>query len=457
MIFNSIIFLFGFLPLTILLYYLLPAKLRPGLLVIASLLFYAWGSPIGLVYLLISIGFNYLTGFEIAILTKNRKRYKKPLLFVMISSVLANVAMLAYFKYFAGAFPLGISFYTFTVLSYLFDLYQGRAELEKNPIYFMVYVTFFPKLISGPIVQFADMKEQLRNRKHSFANISEGVSLFLCGLMKKVLLADRLGVAFASVTAGAEQSILGAWLGLLFYAFQLYFDFSGYSDMAIGLARMFGFDFAPNFDHPYRSANISEFWRRWHISLGAWFRQYVYIPLGGNRVDRSRLLLNLIIVWVLTGIWHGNTIGFLFWGLFHGFFVILEKFVIQNRFDRIPRFVRILVTDLIVFLGWIFFFEPSVGSAFGYVGNLFGRGGLGFASGGAWFYLKEFALLLIVSVIGSGEFIKRTYRHIFYENRYKLDEGILNLINLAGTAVLLLITISYMVGSTYSTFLYFQF
>ena len=328
MVFNSIYFLFVFLPIILILYYVIPAPFKNALLVIVSLLFYAWGSPKSLVFLLFAALFNYASGIEIEHLKISR--HTDAAMKIMIASVAANVVLLASFKYFFDDMPVGMSFFTFTVLSYLFDVYGERTGAQRNPVNFILYVSFFPKLLSGPIVQYADMEAQLTGRKADADKLMDGGVLFLVGLGKKVLLADALGAGFA-LLGQAENSVLGAWLMMIFYSLQLYFDFSGYSDMAIGLSKMFGFEFEKNFDYPYMSLTISEFWRRWHISLGNWFKQYVYFPLGGSRVPDILILRNLLVVWLLTGIWHGNTFCFVVWGLYHGAFVILERFVISGR------------------------------------------------------------------------------------------------------------------------------
>ena len=306
-------------------------------------------------------------------------------------------------------------------------------------------------------MEYRNLKDQLSDRQVTRANIGAGLNLFLIGLFKKVLLADNLGKFFSAVTGLTAMSAGTAWLGMIFYSFQLYYDFSGYSDMAIGLARVFGFSFAPNFRYPYLSKNVSEFWRRWHISLGAWFREYVYIPLGGNRVSGKRLLINLIVVWLLTGVWHGSTLNFIAWGLWHGLYVILERFLIKDHLDRVPGFFRILVTDLIVFIGWVFFFSPSLPAAASYIANLFGSGAAGLADHAGLYCLSQFAILLAAAVIGSTSLVSRAGRALFYENRLHLGEGLLNLLTVLGTCIVLACVTAGMVSSTYQTFLYFRF
>ena len=452
MVFNSIYFIFVFLPITLILYYVVPAPAKNALLVIVSLLFYAWGRPESLIFLLFSAFFNYLSGIEIENLKAGHHEDKAPL--VLISSVAVNVLLLAAFKYFLDGMPVGMSFFTFTVLSYLFDVHSGRTGAQRNPLNFLLYVSFFPKLLSGPIVQYADMEDQLAHRGTDFDKLMDGVSMFLVGLGKKVLLADALGAGFAML-GGSRQSVLGAWLMMIFYSLQLYFDFSGYSDMAIGLAKMFGFDFAPNFDHPYMSASIAEFWRRWHISLGNWFKQYVYFPMGGSRVPDLLILRNLLVVWILTGIWHGNTWCFVIWGLYHGAFVILERFVIKDRLNGIPRALRVLATCLIAGIGWIFFFSPTLPAAFRVIVSMFG--GAAFASKTAVYVLRNYAILLIASVIGCTPCGSFLWNRLFYENNLGIGERLLTGVATVLRIGLLTLCIASLIGSTYSSFLYFKF
>lgn len=455
MVFSSIYFVFVFLPLTLAAYFLIPKKGKNIVLIAAGLLFYAWGRPSGLFFLLFSVLFNYLTGIEAGVLKK--KGALPAMKAVLIAAAVADVVLLAIFKYVSGKMPLGISFYTFTVLSYLFDLLKGRCEAQANPLHFMLYVTFFPKVTSGPIVQYADMEKELAERSTSKAQFFSAFHLFLVGLFKKALLADSLGAAYAAVTGNASMSVLSAWLGMIFYSLQLYFDFSGYSDMAIGLAEIFGFHFAPNFDHPYLSKSIAEFWRRWHISLGNWFKQYVYFPMGGSRVANGRIFLNLLTVWVLTGIWHGNTLNFVFWGLYHGAFVMLERFVIGKKAEVFPDAARIVVTTLLAFIGWVFFFSPSLSAAFSYVGTLFGVGAAGFADNTALFALRGNLVLLVIAFVGCTNLPARLYRRCLLDNEFGLSERTVTVISCAGALVLMVSATAAMLASTYSSFLYFKF
>lgn len=344
MLFSSIVFLFTFLPIVLILYYVLPAACRNPVLLLASLVFYAWGEPVYIFLMILSILFNYISGLDIARNLENKKKAKRSLVF----NIIVNIAILGFFKYegfvldtinhvfpvhikyHALALPIGISFYTFQIMSYIIDVYRGKVKVQKNLLNFALYVTMFPQLIAGPIVQYADIDEQLTHRRHSIGKFGDGCMFFIRGLAKKVLLANTSGMIFTEVTglSKGNVSVLTAWLGAFAYMFQIYFDFSGYSDMAIGLGKMFGFELCVNFNYPYVSKSITEFWRRWHISLSSWFRDYVYIPLGGNRVSAARHIFNLLVVWLLTGLWHGAAWNFVVWGLYYGVILIIEKYLL---------------------------------------------------------------------------------------------------------------------------------
>lgn len=468
MIFSSIFFLFIFLPLSLILYYIVPKRFRSIPLVIVSLLFYAWGTPEYIVLMLFSVVFNYITGLEISYFQESERTVAARV--TMIIAVVVNLLLLGFFKYYGFlisninaitglhfstpqlALPLGISFYTFTVLSYVFDVYRGRASVQKNFLSYTVYVTFFPKLLSGPIVQYKDMEQQLSDRQMVPAKFGAGLNMFLVGLFKKVLISDNLGTAFSAISGLSAMSAGTAWLGMLLYGFQLYFDFSSYSDMAIGLAKMFGFDFAKNFDYPYLSSSISEFWRRWHISLGAWFRDYVYIPLGGNRCSTPKIIRNLLVVWLLTGLWHGAAWNFIVWGLYHGAFVLLEKFVLKDHVKKIPKVLRILGTSFLVFFGWVLFFSPSLTSALHYYGQMFGLGHMGFIDSTCKYYFSSNILLLLIALVGCGPIVQRLHQRIAY-----WKGGVATYISIGAYVLLLVLTIAYLINSTYTSFLYFQF
>ena len=468
MAFSSIPFLFAFLPIALIFYRIMPAKGRAALLVVLSLLFYAWGDITHLPILLFSTVFTYVAGMEIGLFKARGERWLARR--AMIVSVAVQVLLLGFYKYTdfilgnltalfgrdpvqsGVSLPIGISFFTFSAISYLADIYMDRAEPEANPIFAAAYITFFPKLISGPIAQFRDMQNQFFAPRMTKQGVLAGTQRFLVGLYKKVLLADNLGAAYAGVQALDTMSAGSAWLAMIYYSLQLFFDFSGYSDMAIGLAQMLGFRMDQNFDYPYASDGMADFWRRWHISLGAWFRDYVYIPLGGNRCSRNRQIFNLIVVWLLTGFWHGAAWTFIFWGIWHGFFVIVERFLFRDIRPMIPRAVRIAVTVLIAFFGWVFFASPSMGYAFHWIGQMFGSDGLGFWNATTGYFFRSTVLLLILSALccmpGFGKLM----------NKLSWRSGKAGVWISAIVYVLLLIcSIAYIVGSSYVSFLYFAF
>ena len=469
MSFSTLFFLFVFLPVRLILYYVFPKKLRNIPLVVLSLVFYAWGNPVYLILLLLSMAFNYVSGLQIAGYKEaGRTAFARA---AMIIAVAANLLLLGYFKYFAFlletlnlipglnlsapelSLPLGLSFYTFTVLSYILDVYMDRAPVQKNVLSYAVYATFFPKISAGPIVQYRDMMEQIEaERETPPAKIASGMNLFLVGLFKKVLLADNLGTVFGAVSGLETMSVGTAWLGMVLYSLQLYFDFSGYSDMAIGLSKMLGFDLDKNFDYPYRALNITDFWRRWHISLGAWFREYVYIPLGGSRCSKPKIFRNLLIVWLLTGLWHGASWSFIAWGLWHGAFAMLERFVIKDKLDKVPAPIRIFGTCLIAFLGWVMFFSGSLSNMVHYFGQMFGAGHLGLIDSGFRYYFGSSWLLILAAVIGSGPLVRRLHQNLTYRRG-----GAAVYISAALYILLLVLCIASMVSSTYTSFLYFQF
>ncbi len=476
MAFSTLIFLFAFLPASLLLYHLVPKALKNPVLLVCSLVFYAWGTPEYLAILLFSVVFNYCAGLFLAggIRESGRRggviRPTAGLLF----AVGVNVALLCLFKYWAGLcglintllgtslspralpLPIGLSFYTFSVLSYLFDVYRGKTEAQKNPLKFALFVTFFPKVVSGPIVQYADFEAELSasRRSMTFADLGEGAALFIVGLGKKLLLADGLSTSFYAMQAlpGDQISVATAWLGSLFYSLVLYFDFSGYSDMAIGLGKMLGFRMEKNFDHPYISLSVTEFWRRWHISLGRWFRDYVYFPLGGSRVSGGRAVLNLLIVWLLTGIWHGSTLGFLLWGLIHGFAQLMEKYPLKNALDKTPRILRWLGTMLLVNMAWVFFSAPTVGDACLWVGRMVGIGAASLGDATAKYYLTTNLPLLLTALLGATPLPRTLAMNV------AVGPGLLRkVMAVVFFAGVLALSVAAMMNATYSTFLYFQF
>jgi len=409
MVFSSLFFTFAFLPVTVILYYSLGKPLRNIVLLTASLFFYAWGEPVYVLLMCGSIMINYWIG---TLLGRDHTSRRKRQLFLIISMVF-NLGCLAYFKYFgmsistiasiggwnlqAGTptLPLGISFYTFQTLSYVINVYRGKIKPQKSRISFALYIAMFPQLVAGPIVNYADIESQLADRRMTFKKFNAGLRRFLCGLAKKVLLANNIGLLWSEVKAmpSTEISVFMAWAGIIAFTLQIYFDFSGYSDMAIGLGKMFGFSFKENFRYPYSSQSISEFWRRWHISLGSWFKEYVYIPLGGSRVGKWKLIGNLFSVWFLTGLWHGASWNFVVWGLYFGALIYVEKVFLQKSMTRWPKAVRHIYLLLLIVIGWVFFEFTNLKDGLSFLGIMFGVGGNGLMDHQGIGKLQAYALL----------------------------------------------------------------
>ena len=468
MLFSSIVFLFTFLPAVVILYYLLPVRFRNVILLLASLVFYAWGEPVYLFLMLLSILFNYFSGLDIARNLQDKRAAKRSLVFNLI----INLAVLGFFKYegfvldtlngilpvhisyHALPLPIGISFYTFQILSYIIDVYRGNVKVQTNLPNFALYVTMFPQLIAGPIVQYADVDEQLASREVSRTKFGEGSMYFIRGLAKKVLLANTSGMIFTEVSGLAKGNIavMTAWLGAFAYMFQIYFDFSGYSDMAIGLGKMFGFEFNMNFNYPYVSKSITEFWRRWHISLSSWFRDYVYIPLGGNRVSKSRHIFNLMVVWFLTGLWHGAAWNFVAWGLYYGVILIIEKYLLSPVLDRLPDVVRHIYSIVLVVIGWVLFFSSSFGQAADYIRVMFGAGAHGFADRESMYLLTSNLILWLILIFGSTPLVHFRYEHMLRTKKWNTT-----IINSVVYVALFIVCIAYLVTETYNPFLYFRF
>ena len=468
MVFSSLIFLFLYLPLTLLCYFVAPRKLRNPVLFLLSLLFYAWGEPIYLFLMLASITLAYLFGFLIA---KYRIQAPKYARLAMIASVATNLSFLFFFKYYnffaqnlsrlprlqlpqivGLVLPIGISFYTFQIISYTVDLYRGDCSLQKNYILFGTYVTLFPQLIAGPIVRYHDVDEQLRHRRETAEDFALGVRRFCCGLAKKILLGDSLaaGYRYFLNRSQFEPTTLGAWMLIILYTLHLYFDFSGYSDMAIGLGRMLGFRFPENFQYPYISKSITEFWRRWHISLSAWFREYVYIPLGGNRRGKGRTYLNLAVVWFLTGFWHGADWNFILWGVYCALLLILEKAFLLRWLSRAPAVLCHGYTMLLVTLGFLIFSFSDLALGLSCFRALFGFGVVGFTTPVASYQALHCLPLLLIAAVGATPIPLKLLKKLQNKKHTAL------LVPLSCLLILLLCT-AYMVDSTYSPFAYTQF
>ncbi|MCL2864629.1 MAG: MBOAT family protein [Lachnospiraceae bacterium] len=470
MLFNSIAFLIIFLPIVLGLYHIAPRRIKNVLLLLASLFFYAWGEPIYLFLMLLSILVNYFSGLDIYLKRKNKRRAKNSL----IIAIIANLAILGFFKYYGFMvmilntifpfeipvrelpLPIGISFYTFQALSYLIDIYRQKVEAQKNIFKFGLYISMFPQLVAGPIVRYIDIEEQLTNRIYSFDKFAKGLMLFIIGLAKKVLIADSAGTLFAQISAlGAENvSVLTAWLGVFAFAFQIYFDFSGYSDMAIGLGKMLGFELPVNFDYPYVATSIKEFWQRWHITLSTWFREYVYIPLGGSRAAVSRHIINLLIVWSLTGLWHGAAWNFVIWGLFYGIALILEKYIWGNLIEKLPKILRHFYALFLIMIGWVFFFSPSLGEAFRYLQMLFGVGVNGLVDSRSIFLILSNWLLLSVAILGSSPIGYKILRSIVGAFNHRVARKCSICVIYLGIFIL---SLAFLITETYIPFLYFRF
>ena len=466
LIFSSLLFLFTYLPVVLAVYYLTPLKWRNLMLLIANLIFYGWGEPIYIVIMFASIGIDYTHGL---LVEKYRDNDKKARL-VVASSMFFNLALLFFFKYydfladslrgisiFSGLprlgleLPIGISFYTFQTMSYTVDVYRGEAKAQKSIVNFGTFVTLFPQLIAGPILQYRDLDKQLSVREHSMEKFASGVRVFIAGLAKKVLLANSIGMLWDVYKAMPASSLTtaGAWLGVLAFTFQIYFDFSGYSDMAVGLGRMLGFEFMKNFNYPYISRSITEFWRRWHISLSSWFRNYLYIPLGGNRRGKARQYLNLFVVWAATGIWHGASWNFLLWGLYFFVLLVMEKAFLLKALEKAPRWVSHVYALFFILVGWAIFGVEELSALGGYLAAMFGaaQGGIWCASDG--YYLMNYAVLLPVLAAASTPLGAKLMA--------RLPEKAMRIAAPVLIACALVLCTAYLVDATYNPFLYFRF
>lgn len=465
MLFSSIPFLYYFLPLVLAVYFLTPARFRNAVLLLASLIFYAWGEPKYVLLMLASI----LSGYGFGLL-QERYRGQKGAQLVCGLSVAVSLSFLLYFKYadfflenfnaatglgvplLRIALPIGISFYTFQIISYTVDVYRGEPA-QKNLIHLAAYVAMFPQLIAGPIVRYSDIAQQLEHRSHSTALAAEGVRRFLIGLGKKILIANQLGELCSVFRASDEKSVLFYWLYAVAFALHIYFDFSGYSDMAIGLGKVFGFHFLENFNYPYISASITEFWRRWHISLGTWFRDYVYIPLGGNRVGRARQLLNILVVWMLTGFWHGAAWNFVVWGLMFAVLLIMEKLWLLKPLSKCRPLAHLYVVFFVV-ISFVIFNAENMGQALSDIGGLFGAGGIPLVSAEAVYCLRSFALVLILAVLGATPLLRNGLVRL---SQYPTAGKVLNALEPFTLFVLLLVMTGYLVDGSFNPFLYFRF
>ena len=457
MVFSSLLFLTRFLPCVLLIYFMIPGCMKNIwknlALFVCSLVFYAWGEPIYIWLMLFSTVVDYVNGgFAGYFVEKDRRDIARVFL---VLSVVINLSLLAVFKYTGKyALPIGISFYTFQSMSYTIDVYRGKAKAEKNIINFGAYISLFPQLIAGPIVRFTDIAVQLRERKGDLNRIRYGVVRFACGLGKKVLLANQAGAIFQTVTgySAPQMTTLAAWFGILAFMFQIYFDFSGYSDMAIGLMAVFGFEILENFDYPYESRSITEFWRRWHISLGSWFKEYVYLPLGGSRKGRTRTFINIFIVWFLTGLWHGATLNFTLWGLYFCFFLVMEKTWLLRLLERLPRWISHVYALVVIYFGWLLFAWEDIHGHRVYLKAMAGIGAGGWCDAQSVYLLMSNLILLVLFIIGSTSLPKRIVG--FLTARDGIGTALLQSVFVAAMLVL---SIAYLVNGTYNPFLYFRF
>lgn len=471
MVFSSLLFLFRFLPIVLLLYFLSPRPARNFILLAVSLVFYAWGEPVYVVLMIVSIISTYLGGRAVHYFKEQDRAGAAKI--SLIVTVGFGLFLLGFFKYtdfllrtvnqVTGlnitllnlALPIGISFYTFQTISYVIDVYRGAARVQKNIISYGAYVTMFPQLIAGPIVQYKTIDKQLRHRQETAEQFAEGVNRFMVGLGKKVLLANNAGVLWDTVNAMNVSALpaLTAWLGIAAYTFQIYFDFSAYSDMAIGLGKMFGFHFLENFQYPYLSRNVTEFWRRWHISLGTWFREYVYIPLGGNRKGTAMLIRNTMIVWLLTGIWHGADWNFLIWGVYYGILLLVEKLFLSRYLEKLPGWAQHVYCMFVVMLGWYIFVYDQIGGGLGYLAAMFG--GTGFLNRETVYLLYNNGVLLLLLIVGSTTLPARLANGLL--KKLKERDWCCILLRSVFYVGVFLLSVAYLVDASYNPFLYFRF
>ncbi len=465
MVFSSLTFLFAYLPIVMAVYYICPFRWRNLVLFLVSLFFYAWGEPVYIFVMLFSILMNFVSGLLIEKYRDNDLHKAKKYL---VLCIVINLALLGFFKYWdffavnlqaVGlkfipilklSLPIGISFYTFQAMSYPIDLYRGDTSVQKKFVNFGAYVTMFPQLIAGPIVRYRDVAHQLEHRHENLDQFYTGIQRFMVGLCKKVLLANSAGQVWEAVNSlqSGETSVVTAWIGIACYTFQIYFDFSGYSDMAIGLGKMLGFDFLENFNYPYISKSITDFWRRWHMSLSYYFRDYVYIPLGGNRHGLKRQMLNIMIVWLLTGFWHGASWNFILWGVFYGIILLIEKLFLLKKLEKAPAWVGHVYTMVIVMTAWALFANTDLAKAFSYIGMMFGNAD-SFINGTTLYFLRDNLILIIVCIIASTP-IAKTGLNFLKQPKFKWAVPVLVLCSLT-------VCTAFIVDGTYNPFLYFRF
>lgn len=467
MVFSSLIFLFVYLPIVLAVYFVSPLRYRNFWLFLVSLVFYGWGEPFYIIFMILSTVVDYYNGIMVDKYKNDKKRAKRYVIF----SVIFNLGLLGFFKYYdffavnialitgldfiqplGLALPIGISFYSFQTMSYPIDVYRKDAPVQKNIISFGAYVTLFPQLIAGPIVRYKDVALQLNHRKESVDLFFEGVRRFVIGLAKKVLLANSIGILWDSVyaTSLSQMSVVMAWLGILAFSFQIYFDFSGYSDMAIGLGKMLGFKFLENFNYPYISKSITDFWRRWHISLGNWFKDYVYIPLGGNRKGVFKTYRNILIVWFLTGFWHGASWNFILWGVYFGIILMLEKTFLLSWLKKAPAFIAHGYALILILIGWVWFAFIDLNQGIEFLKIMFGLGQVPFINAQSIYMLANYALTFVILIVASTPLFKNLFNKYIASSKLQWVIPILVLVTLV-------ICTAYLVDATYNPFLYFRF
>ena len=471
MVFSSLTFLFFFLPATLLIYYFCPIKWRNIILLIVSLVFYAWGEPIYIFLMIISAISDYIHGLYIA---KFRLTKPSKAKLFLITSTIINIGLLSFFKYcdfFITNFnilfgttihelqlplPIGISFYTFQTMSYIFDVYRGQVQPQRSPIALAMYVVLFPQLIAGPIVRYSHIAKELIYRTHTLTRFADGVILFIIGLGKKVLIANNIGLLWDNMynQNPSELTVFAAWLGIVAFAFQIYFDFSGYSDMAIGLGKMFGFTFPQNFHYPYTSKSITEFWRRWHMTLGGWFRDYVYIPLGGSKQGKARMYRNLFIVWGLTGLWHGASWNFFIWGLYFGVLIAIEKAGLLRILNSVHTSFQRLYFVFFILIGWVLFAFEDFSAGIAFVKSMFGMSGNELYNLQFVYDLYTNSVLLVVCLVAATPILKNSYQAMVQKKQYKVLKRMLLIVWLC---LIMVLSTAYLVDNSFNPFLYFRF
>ena len=452
MLFSSISFLYYFLPCVLILYLVTPRKFKNFVLLLSSLFFYGWGGVNFLWLMMIMLAAGYIWGLLV-----EKYREQKIGKWLLGAALGMNVLTLIYFK-FADVFPIGISFYTFQIMSYIVDVYRGEVPAQKNPVNFSAYASMFPQLVAGPIVRYADVAKQLESRTHSFDHVALGIRTFVLGLAKKVLIANTLGELCDIFRASNDKAVLFYWLYAAAFTLHIYFDFSGYSDMAVGLGKMFGFDFMDNFNYPYISKSITEFWRRWHISLSSWFRDYVYIPLGGNRVPKGRWFFNIFVVWFLTGFWHGAAWNFIAWGLGFAIILVIEKMWLLKQLEQskgtVAQILRHVYVMVIVMISFVLFNAADITEAGTYIASMFGLGDLALVSKEAVYYMRSYLVIFLVAMIGATPIPKRL---VCKMQETKVGKTLLDVAEPIALVILLMVVTAYLVDGSFNPFLYFRF